>query len=224
MTSLALPPDKVLAERLAALGWKTPSKISTHTNRTVLVSLTPTGELRVHRGYAFASDRVLRAILRFVTPKVRRDVRAAARRELLTFPVELHAPSRDRRPDRPRPGDEAIVRRLEALHRELNDRHFGGELGSVALRLSSRMRRRLGDIAISKLTGRATEITISRRHLQADGWKEVTHTLLHEMVHQWQAEHGYRVDHGRAFRQKARDVGIRPAAERHMGRQSYSAN
>jgi len=219
MTSLALAPDEVLAQRLAALGWKTPSTISTHHNRTVLVSLTPTGELRLHRGYAFASDRVLRAILRFVTPKVRRDVRAAARRELLAFPVELHVPSRDRRPARPRPGDEAIIRRLEALHRELNDRYFGGELGSVALRLSSRMRRRLGDIAMSRPTGRATEITISRRHLRADGWQEVTHTLLHEMVHQWQAEHGHRVDHGRTFREKARDVGIRPAAERHVGRQ-----
>ncbi|HSM15438.1 MAG TPA: SprT-like domain-containing protein [Gemmatimonadales bacterium] len=218
MTSLALEPDDVLAERLAALGWKTPSKISTHDNRTVLVSLTPTGELRVHRGYAFASDRVLRAILRFVTPTVRRDVRAAARRELLAFPVELHVPSRDRRPNRPRPEDEAIIRRLEALHHELNDRYFGGELDSVALRLSSRMRRRLGDIAISNRTGRATEITISRRHLRADGWKEVTHTLLHEMVHQWQAEHGHRVDHGRTFREKARDVGIRPAAERHVSR------
>lgn len=218
MTSLALEPDDVLTERLAALGWKTPSKISTHDNRTVLVSLTRTGELRVHRGYAFASDRVLRAILRFVTPTVRRDVRAAARRELLAFPVELHVPSRDRRLNRPRPGDEAIIRRLEALHCELNNRYFGGELDSVALRLSSRMRRRLGDIAISNRTGRATEITISRRHLRADGWKEVTHTLLHEMVHQWQAEHGHRVDHGRTFREKARDVGIRPAAERHVSR------
>ncbi len=222
MTSLALEPDEVLAERLAALGWKTPSKVSTHTNRTVLVSLTPAGALRLHRGYAFASDRVLRAIIRFVTPRVRRDVRAAARRELLTFPVELHAPSRARRASPPRPGDAAIIRRLEALHRELNGRYFDGKLGSVALRLSSRMRRRLGDIAISNRTGRATEITISQRHLRADGWKEVTHTLLHEMVHQWQAEQGHRVDHGRTFRQKARDVGIRPAAERHVGRQSHS--
>ena len=219
MTSLARPPDEVLAQRLAALGWKTPSTISTHTNRTVLVSLTPGGVLRLHRGYAFASDRVLRAILRFVTPRARRDVRAAARRELLAFPVELHVPSRDRRPNRPRPGDEAIIRRLEALHRELNDRYFGGELGCVALRLSSRMRRRLGDIAISRSTSRATEITISRRHLRADGWKEVTHTLLHEMVHQWQAERGHRVDHGRTFRQKARAIGILPAAERHVVRQ-----
>jgi hypothetical protein len=218
MTSLALPPDRVLAERLAALGWKDPSKISAHANRTVLVSLTPSGELRVHRGYAFASDRVLRAILRFVTPRVRGEVRAAARRELLAFPVELHALSRERRSRRPRPGDEAILRRLDALHGELNGRYFDGGLGAVAMRLSSRMRRRLGDIAISRLTGRATEITISRRHLRADGWTEVAHTLLHEMVHQWQAEHGHRVDHGHTFRAKAREVGIRPAAERHVSR------
>ncbi len=32
--------------------------------------------------------------------------------------------------------------------------------------------------------------------------------MLHEMVHQWQAETGLRIDHGRTFRQKAREVGV----------------
>jgi hypothetical protein len=40
----------------------------------------------------------------------------------------------------------------------------------------------------------------------------VEETLLHEMVHQWQAETGQPVDHGRAFRRKAREVGITPRA------------
>jgi hypothetical protein len=32
--------------------------------------------------------------------------------------------------------------------------------------------------------------------------------MLHEMVHQWQAEMGLRVDHGPTFRRKAREVGV----------------
>jgi hypothetical protein len=34
------------------------------------------------------------------------------------------------------------------------------------------------------------------------------------MVHQWQDENGKEIDHGRAFRAKAREVGIEPAAKR----------
>jgi hypothetical protein len=35
---------------------------------------------------------------------------------------------------------------------------------------------------------------------------------LHEMVHQWQDQNGFPVDHGRVFRRKARAVGIEPVA------------
>jgi hypothetical protein len=38
--------------------------------------------------------------------------------------------------------------------------------------------------------------------------------MLHEMVHQWQAETGLKVDHGPTFREKARDVGVLPRARR----------
>jgi hypothetical protein len=224
MTSLTLPPDEVLAHRLTALGLDASRPISTHANRTVMVSVTGRGVLRVHRGYAHASDRVLRAIVRFVAPRVPRNVRAAARRELLAFPVELYAPPsrRSRSRERVRPEDEPIVRRLEALHAELNERYFEGELSVIALRLSARMRRRLGDITLNQRTGDPTEIAIGRRHLERDGWGEVTLTLLHEMVHQWQAEQGHRVDHGRIFRQKAREIGIPPTADRLVGRQRNS--
>ena len=44
------------------------------------------------------------------------------------------------------------------------------------------------------------------------------HTLLHEMVHQWQAEQGHPIDHGRLFREKAIEVGIEPAARRRLPR------
>jgi hypothetical protein len=45
----------------------------------------------------------------------------------------------------------------------------------------------------------------------------VLHTLLHEMVHQWQDETGRAIDHGAGFRAKARDVGIAAAARRAPG-------
>jgi hypothetical protein len=77
------------------------------------------------------------------------------------------------------------------------------------------MRTRLGHyMAASPTSGDPAEIVISRRHLRRHGWEEALHTLLHEMVHQWQDEHGYPIDHGRAFRAKARELGITPSARR----------
>ena len=40
--------------------------------------------------------------------------------------------------------------------------------------------------------------------------------MLHEMVHQWQAESGLSVDHGPTFRRKARELGIEPQAQRRL--------
>jgi predicted SprT family Zn-dependent metalloprotease len=69
-------------------------------------------------------------------------------------------------------------------------------------------------------SGKPLEITISRRHLARHPWPEIEHTMLHEMVHQWQAETGLRIDHGRTFRQKAQQVGVIPAARRTLGGQA----
>ena len=76
------------------------------------------------------------------------------------------------------------------------------------------MRRRLGQVTLSHETGVATEIALNRRHVQRDPWPQVEDTLLHEMVHQWQAETGRPVDHGAEFRRKAREVGIAARAVR----------
>src|ERR687890_297978 len=103
---------------------------------------------------------------------------------------------------------------LVSLHRRLNEAHFGGALQTIAIRLSGRMRTRLGELAVDLRTGRPLEIAISRRHVARHPWAEVEHTMLHEMVHQWQAESGLRVDHGPTFRGKAREVGVLPTARR----------
>ncbi len=211
--------EAVLRRRLDALGMPPFRGFATHTNRTVLLSVTARGVLRVHRGYAWAPDRVLSAIVRYVRPGTRRATRRSAEREFLTFPVEAHAPparpSR-RGVERPRAGDDLVLARLTEMHGRLNADHFGGALSGIPFRLSGRMRTRLGELSVDARSGRVLEIALSRAHLR-HGWVEVERTVLHEMVHQWQAESALPVDHGSGFRRKARAVGIEPSARRHLG-------
>ncbi len=209
-----------LSARLILLGLRGVARIVTHSNRIVMVSLGARGVLRLHRGYVHAPDRVLRAIVRFLDPRLPRGVRRMAEREFLGFPVEQHAPAPAPAPsrrERPRPGDLLLLHRLSQAHERLNGEHFGGGLGSLPMRLSSRMRTRLGELSVDVRTGRPMEIAISRRHIARHPWAEVEHTLLHEMVHQWQAETGNPVDHGPTFRRKARQVGVLPGAKRPLG-------
>jgi len=210
--------EGLLAHRLALLGLRDVEKVETHTNRTVMVSLNARRVLRLHRGYASAPDRVLRAIVRFLNPRVPRPLRRLAEREFLAFPVEEHAPEVTPRRDRPKPGDLLFLHRLQQLHERFNHQHFGGMLETLPLRISGRMRARLGELSVDLRTGRAIEIAISRRHLIRHPWPEVEHTMLHEMVHQWQAETGLRVDHGPSFRAQAQRVGVLPRAKRGVSR------
>jgi hypothetical protein len=208
--------DDLLAQRLKQLGLRDVDRVHTHTNRTVMVSLSARGVLRLHRGYAAAPDRVLRAIVRFLDPRLRRALRRGAEREFLAFPVEHYAPSPARAPrsDRPQPGDLMLLHRLEQLHGRLNSEYFGGALTVLPIRVSGRMRTRLGELSVDLRSGLPIEIALSRRHIARHAWSEVEHTMLHEMVHQWQAETGRVLDHGPEFRRKAREVGIRPRAKR----------
>jgi SprT-like family len=212
--------EGVLARRFVLLGLSDIKSVRIHNNRTVMVSLTARRVLRLHRGYAAAPDRVLRAIVRFLNPRVSRALRRLAEREFLAFPVEEHAPAPDVLPrrDRPKPGDLLFLHRLQQLHQRFNEEHFGGTLGTLPLRISGRMRARLGELSVDLRTGRPIEIAISRRHLARHPWAEVEHTMLHEMIHQWQAQTGLRVDHGPTFRARARMVGVLPSARRGVDR------
>jgi hypothetical protein len=209
--------EDCLPERLVALGLKDVERILTHTNQTVMLSLSRR-ILRIHRGYAFAPDAVLKAVVRFLNPRVPRVLRRAAQREFLDFPVHAYIPPAERAPrrERARPGDLRVIHRLEELHLRFNLQHFGGELPQIPIRLSSRMKRRLGELAVDGKTGKAAEIALSRRHINRHPWSEVEHTMLHEMVHQWQAENGFPVDHRARFRRKAREVGVLAAAKRRV--------
>ncbi len=195
--------------RLQDLGLRGIHALVLMRTRTVMVSLI--GQtLRVHEGYSDAPEPVLRAIVTFATAR-NRAIRSAARDEILAHDVE-RAPA-VRRAESARPGDISLISSLVRAHRELNVRWFAGSLAEIPIRLSGRMATRLGHFDPgSRLT--PPEIVMSRRHVVRHGWKEAMHTLLHEMVHQWQHETGRPVDHLGEFRKKCRAVGITPSARR----------
>lgn len=207
----------LLVARLHRLGLDRTVPVEMHVNRSVMVSVTERPVLRIHRGFAYGPDRVLRAVVAFVAPRTSRRERDSARRLIGDFAAESYVRPRRRRRVATRPADRRLLGRLRSLHAELNEQYFGGGLESVALRISNRMVTRLGDVTVDARSRRVVEIAISRLHVVQDGWDEVRGTLLHEMVHQWQVETGGEPDHGRRFRQKARAVGITPAARRAVG-------
>ncbi len=208
--------EALLRNRLRKLGVRRP--IVVHENRTVMVSLGRSGKLRIHRGYAYSADRTLRAIIDFVNAG-NRSTRAVAEREILAFPIESYLPRKQRRRKRRVSArDGAIVAALEAMHADLNTRFFHGGLAAVPFRISDRMRTRLGEVTVDPRSPRLLEITLSRSHWERDGEEEVAKTLLHEMIHQWQAESGLTVDHGVMFRRKAREIGVPPVARRMIER------
>jgi hypothetical protein len=209
------PAPRDSAELLAllrSLGLKRIARCELTRNRNVMVSFSG-GELRVHEGYLGAPIEVHHAIVAFVEGRTRAERRAAQRR-IVTHVVEV--PRGPMRRERTRPEDEPLAERLTAWHASFNDEHFGGKLKSVPVRVSRRMKSRLGHYTAAQ-HGAPGEIAISWRHLRRHGWDEALHTLLHEMVHQWQDETGRAIDHGAGFRAKARDVGIAAAARRAPG-------
>jgi hypothetical protein len=196
-----------MKSRLRALGLHSLDRVVLHRSRVVLLTFAR-GVLRLHEGYASAPDDVLRSIVRFLSRSTRRRDRLAARKVFLAFPVEQFAPSpsRRRKPGRVAESDQPWIERLRLAHARLNADRFGSALTDLPIRLSGRMRRRLGHLALERASGHATEIAMNRRHVTHDPWSSVEDTLLHEMVHQWQAETGQSVNHGAGFRRMMTEV------------------
>ncbi len=107
-----------------------------------------------------------------------------------------------------------MAEKLRGAHEQLNRDRFGGSLTRIPIRVSRRMKSRLGHYTHRDPSGEGGEIVISRRHIRRHGLGEAIETLIHEMVHQWQDENRLPVDHGRQFRAKARLVGVSPRARR----------
>ena len=201
-----------LLERLRASGLTGISRCRLTRNRAVMVSFRG-GELRIHEGYLAAPPPVLAAIVIFVNGRGV-AARRSARRAILAHHID-RAPGA-RRAERTRPDDEGAARKLAAWHERYNASFFGGALRAVPVRVSRRLRSRLGHYTAASPAGEPAEIVIARRHIRRHGWAEALHTLLHEMVHQWQDESGLAIDHGRSFKHKAREIGIAPCARRIM--------
>jgi SprT-like family len=199
----------VLFSRLQDMGLRGVDALVLMRTRTVMVSLIGR-TLRVNEGYADAPESTLRAIVAFATARTK-AARTAARDQILTY--EIDRPPAPRRVELARPGDLALIAQLSEAHRQLNAQHFAGALTALPIRLSGRMATRLGHFDPGSKHV-ASEIVMSRKHVVKHGWREAMHTLLHEMVHQWQHETGAPLDHGAGFRKKAREVGITPAARR----------
>ena len=208
-----LPPRNAeeLRARLMLLGLGSQYRVRLTSNRTVVVSYSG-GELRIHNSFLSADEDVWKAIITFVHGR-NRLVRREARRTILEFPVVTSAADARprRRPERDHPADAPLVAELRRWHQSYNDERFGGALRPVRIRISRRMKSRLGHYTPAA-DAAEPEIAVSRRHIRRDGWPEALHTLLHEMVHQWQDEQALPVDHGTTFRAKARAVGITPLA------------
>jgi hypothetical protein len=198
--------------RLRSLGLKRITECELTRNRNVMVSYRGT-RLRVHEGYLTAPVEIHRAIVVFVEGRTRAQ-RREAQKNIVTHVVE--SPRGPARRERTLPADAPLAQRLSEWHTKLNERHFGGTLRTIPVRVSRRMKSRLGHYTAGQ-HGETAEIAISWRHIRRHGLNEALHTLLHEMVHQWQDETGRRIDHGAAFRAKARDVGIAAAARRSPG-------
>jgi len=200
-----------LRARLQRLGLGTQYRVRLTTNRTVVVSYSG-GELRIHNSFLGADEEVWKAIIIFVHGR-NRVSRREARRTILEFPVARSSdpPRRRRSPERTNPTDLPLIRELARWHLVYNNERFSSALREIPIRISRRMKSRLGHYSPAG-EGCEPEIVLSRRHIRRDGWDEALHTLLHEMVHQWQDEQGLVVDHGSSFRAKARAVGITPLA------------
>ena len=200
-----------LRARLVQAGLRGIDGVRLTRNRRTMVSVA--GRiLRVHEAYLAAPPPVHQAIADFVMSR-RGPRHALARRAIVTFAERIPRELRSRRMERTHPDDAPMAAKLLEWHGRLNAERFGGTLGAVPVRVSRRMRSRLGHYSPAA-AGETAEIAISRRHVRHHGLASAVQTLLHEMVHQWQAERGLAVDHGAAFKKKARSVGISPRATR----------
>ena len=209
----AIDPDTFL-NTLRARGLRGVDRVVLTRNRRTMVTLSG-GVLRVHEGFVHAPLHVQAAIATFATSR-NRAKRSAARDIIVEYPVPIRPAAR--RPAAQHPDDLPMAARLTTLHAQLNLEHFGGALDHLEIQVSRRLARRLGHYTPRTHNGGLGEIVISRRHVRRDGWPEAIHTLLHEMVHQWQDETGRSIDHGGGFRTKCRAVGIEPAATRMIAR------
>jgi hypothetical protein len=199
-------------------------------NRRTIWSLTARGtRFNLHRAFSRASETVLDDLAVIAREARRRsaEYRRAAER-IARWPVVLDsihdlrlASGRSRAgggrgPCCATPGQRVY---LAAAYDRINRERFGGRLpAGIHLRLSSRMRSRLGQMVPGvDAEGRPTVVEIAlNADLMLPGNDEArTETLVHEMVHVADLlEHG-QIGHGPTWRRLALEAGCHPRACRH---------
>ncbi len=203
-------------------------------NRRTIWSLTQRGTvLNLHEGYRGAPTDILQhfavIVAEAAAPTWRyREAADAVRRWTGLRPAldrareesrARGAPALDpwRRTPGPCTGTPGQRRYLAALYEHMNEERFSGRLpGSLSLRLSHRMRSRLGHMVPGFVPGtrtpRVVEIALNADLLLAANAAVRVDTLLHEMAHaaEWLFEG--RTGHGPGWRRWARIAGCRERA------------
>ena len=193
----------------------TSSRIVVTPNRTVMLSLSKR-VLRVHRGYAFAPDRVLQAIVRFLNPRVPRALRRWRSGSSWRFRSRRTRPSpRARRRERARPGDcrtpapagqpAPPASTLNTSAARWATSRFGSRAGCAPGWASCRSR--------SGPDGRSRSPSAGVTSRGTPGPRSSTPCCTRWST-SGRRKPGCRIDHGRTFRPKAREVGVLPVARR----------
>lgn len=188
-------------EVLRALGATRLRTVRFRANRSTIWSLTQGGRtLNLHRAFSMAPRPILRHLSVVAaealkpTERFERARAAVANWEPLLADLRqirresrrlARAPRRDRGvgPCCATPAQRVYLRRL---YRYLNDTRFGGRLPvSIPLRLSNRMRSRLGQVVHTSRNGRRTivEIALNVDLMLPGNGRIRLDTLLHEMAH-----------------------------------------
>lgn len=221
------------AEVVAALrerGVPRVRRVGFRSNRSTILSLSAGGSrLSLHEAFAHATPRILDALAVYLTEghlrtvgfrRASQTIRGWRRLERAMAAERRRAgggrPRRRRgRVEKPSPGPDCATlaqrRYLEALYRHFNDTLFDGRLpGDVYLRLSSRMKSRLGQVKLYRdRWGRRSviELALNADLMLPENDANRVDTLLHEMAHidAW-LNHGDG-GHGEAWKECARNVG-----------------
>jgi hypothetical protein len=106
-----------------------------------------------------------------------------------------------------------VLGRFYVLFHETNDRYFAGLLPCVPITIERIARPRVkqgmvGYTVSSGSDGRPLRIVVDEAHALSGSWADVRDTMLHEVVHVWQAQRGERPHHGASFRAMSKRLGI----------------
>ena len=205
-------------------------RVAFRSNRSTILSLSPGGaRLSLHEAFAHATPKILDALAVYLTEghlrtvgfrqasrtirgwrKLERAMKAQRRRAGAASPRRRRG-----RVQKPTPGPDCATlaqrRYLEALYSHYNHTLFGGRLPEdICLRLSSRMKSRLGQVKLYRdRWGRRSliELALNADLMLPENDANRIDTLLHEMAHieAW-LYHGDG-GHGEAWKECARRVG-----------------